>query len=132
MNARIENGNLIIKQETTYSLGGNLDLRGTTLTEKVPKTNSIWKHTNGNIYRVILITNLLTQRPDKYPITISYENIYLPDTPWSKKFSDWYRSMTIIDDPLELDAIFGIDSNKIDRMFGIEPCEMPGIYKNNT
>lgn len=40
-------------------------------TDTVPNLKSLWKHTNGNIYQVLLVTNL----PNDvcYPMTIVYQ-----------------------------------------------------------
>lgn len=52
---------------------------------------SVWRHTNGNLYTVIM----LTDEPDagkegEYPVTVIY---YGPDGRcWPKKLSEWHRS----------------------------------------
>lgn len=60
-----------------------------------PEYGSVWEHhPTGNIYRVLLITNQQTQRPDKYPITVVYENTNTGTT-WSRPLSEWHRSMSL-------------------------------------
>ncbi len=60
-----------------------------------PKVWSEWQHKNGNQYRVVTMANTQTTRPDEYPVTVVYENIH-NGVIWSRKFSDWHRSMTEI------------------------------------
>lgn len=76
--------------------------------KNIPEIGSIWRHKNGNLYRVVLITNTESTRQDEYPTTVSYENIH-NKTLWSRAYARWHGSMTAVDDPLELDALFGID-----------------------
>ncbi len=57
-----------------------------------PKTNQVWQHRNGNFYRVILLTNVDSDRPE-YPETVVYENIDNGKR-YSRLLSDWHRSMT--------------------------------------
>jgi len=66
------------------------------MTGKV-KQGSRWQHTNGNQYRVMTLANELTQRPDQYPVTVVYQNIYTQSV-WSRPLSDWHRSMTEVED----------------------------------
>lgn len=61
----------------------------------LPKTWSVWEHTNGNKYRVMLVTNNNDYKSDKYPATVVYENI-VNGTHWPRPLSDWYRSMTLV------------------------------------
>jgi len=60
--------------------------------EKVPKVGEFWRHRNGNLYMVTLLTNLQSERPHSYPITVVYvgSNHYV----WSRPLWDWHRSMT--------------------------------------
>ncbi len=58
---------------------------------KPPELGTVWKHTNGNIYRVIMITNIKTVRPIQYPVTVVYENTDT-GTLWSRPVEQWYRS----------------------------------------
>lgn len=57
---------------------------------------SRWKHSNGSTYAVLLITNEHSENQDRYPTTVVYRD-YDYKT-WSKPLSDWYRSMTKIED----------------------------------
>jgi hypothetical protein len=67
---------------------------------EVPKLGSVWRHKNGNVYRVILITNELSKKAE-YPITVCYENFHaLPDGTrgkWSRHLRRWHGSMTEIE-----------------------------------
>lgn len=58
-----------------------------------PEQGSLWKHTNGNIYRVSYVSNVDTTRPEQYPVTVVYGNVNNGSI-WSRPLSDWYRSMT--------------------------------------
>lgn len=50
-------------------------------------------HTNKGLYTPIMITNLDTKYPEKYPVTVVYigEN----GKYWSRPFSEWSRSFQI-------------------------------------
>lgn len=56
-----------------------------------PKPGQVWRHYNGNLYEVLMITNL----PDteKYPRTIVYRTV-LNGNIWSRRYTDWHRSFT--------------------------------------
>jgi hypothetical protein len=56
-----------------------------------PEVNQIWQHRNGNLYKVIAITNLPDE--ERYPKTIVYQNINNMSL-WSRRFDDWHRSFT--------------------------------------
>lgn len=62
-----------------------------------PKIGSLWGHRNGNLYRVIMYTNRQPDRQDDYPTTIVYVNLNNQE-PYSRKLTDWHRSMTWIKD----------------------------------
>lgn len=57
------------------------------------KPNTLWKHTNGNKYKVLVLTNQKSERHEQYPITVVYQN-YETKSLWSRPLSDWHRSMT--------------------------------------
>ncbi len=59
----------------------------------IPKISLKWRHHSGRVYRIVLITNLETQRPDEYPVTVVYANVE-NGTVWSRPASDWDRSFT--------------------------------------
>lgn len=79
------------------------EIKDTEPNPAIPKIGSCWRHSNGNEYEVIEITNL----PDdaRYPLTISYRGS--SGQKYSRFFSDWYRSMTLIADaePTDEDAL---------------------------
>lgn len=60
--------------------------------QEVPEINSVWIHTSGTEpYIVLLITNLDATKDD-YPVTVVYQGT--DGKVWSRKLSDWHRSMT--------------------------------------
>jgi hypothetical protein len=63
---------------------------------QIPAHKSLWKHKNGNIYEVLMITNLESERPE-YPITVVYCNARNFKV-WSRPLSEWHRSMTRIEE----------------------------------
>lgn len=58
-----------------------------------PAPRSVWRHTNGNLYRVLHITNLAHVSPD-YPPHVVYCTLRTPEHVWSRPLSDWLRSFT--------------------------------------
>lgn len=60
---------------------------------KEPIVHSRWRHRNGNIYKVICVTNLPDE--DRYPKTVVYVN-ETNHTLWSRRYDDWHRSFTLI------------------------------------
>ena len=59
------------------------------------ETGSDWRHRNGNVYIVLMITN----QPDdeRYPKTSVYENVE-NGTLWSRRYDDWHRSFVPVGD----------------------------------
>lgn len=55
-----------------------------------PTIGSRWKHHNGNLYTVLLLTNSESTRPEEYPITVVYQGAN--GLIWSRPLSNWYRS----------------------------------------
>lgn len=53
---------------------------------------SKWRHRNGASYTVIMLTNLYTESPEVYPITVVYRGDN--GKVWSRPLNDWHRSMT--------------------------------------
>lgn len=64
--------------------------------QELPEHMSIWLHTSGERYRVILVANEGSDRPGEYPITIVYRRLS-DNTVWSRPFSRWYPSFTEIE-----------------------------------
>lgn len=58
-----------------------------------PVPGSIYRHTNGGLYRVIMLTNLSVAR-DGHPPDVVY--VGQNGSIWSRRLSDWGRSMTLI------------------------------------
>lgn len=71
-----------------------------TATPDIPAISSLWRHKKGDVYMVYDVTNEGTDKPDEFPVTISYRNI---DT--GRKFSRalwrWHGSFT----PLSPDEV---------------------------
>lgn len=57
-----------------------------------PTLQSLWQHRNGNVYRVLMFTNVETDRQREYPTTIVYQNIKSGNR-YSRRLIDWDRSM---------------------------------------
>lgn len=55
------------------------------------------RHKNGNVYRVLMLTNTKTERPEQYPVTVIYRNIE-NGTVWSRPLDDMDRSFVIAND----------------------------------
>lgn len=64
----------------------------------IPKVTSKWRHKNGNIYTVLLVTNLAAQI-DEYPVTVVYCDERLNF--WSRPLSHWHGSMTLIQEDFQ-------------------------------
>lgn len=62
-----------------------------------PRVGSVWSHYNGNHYRVLMFTNVETNRQDEYPTTIVYQNTKNLKA-YSRKLIDWHRSMVLVGD----------------------------------
>jgi hypothetical protein len=56
-----------------------------------PDIGESYEHRNGNVYKVMLITNLDSTRLEQYPITVVYINLN-NGTIWSRPVNDWFRS----------------------------------------
>ena len=63
-------------------------------TDAAPEINSTWRHTSGALYKVAVITNEASTRPE-YPPTVVY--VSANDVWWSRPVADWRRSMTPAD-----------------------------------
>lgn len=67
------------------------------MADEVPSRGSIWRHSNGAVYTVILLTNTEGDDPakrEKYPPTVVY--LGRNGKVWSRPLADWHRSMTRI------------------------------------
>lgn len=61
-----------------------------------PAAGSIWRHRNGNLYRVEEIGNaesVVDGRSVRYPPTVWYRNT-ANNKPYNRRVDDWHRSMT--------------------------------------
>jgi len=56
-----------------------------------PEVGRYYQHRNGNLYKVILISNIESTRLEKYPVTVIYKN-EANGTIWSRPADDWFRS----------------------------------------
>ena len=64
----------------------------------LPEANSVWEHTNGNLYIVLMIANEHTADPEKYPVSVVYQGTN--GNVWVRPANDWHRSMTLTEGPL--------------------------------
>lgn len=55
-----------------------------------PADGSLWIHYNGNVYRVICLTN--KPNTERYPLMVVYQG--KNGELWSRRADDWHRSMT--------------------------------------
>lgn len=67
---------------------------------KTVRPGQIWRHYNGNEYRVLMLAN--TEGDDeskqkKYPPTVVYRGNN--GRTWARRLDDWHRSMTLISQP---------------------------------
>jgi hypothetical protein len=53
-----------------------------------PFPGTLWRHHNGNTYRVLFLTNIETERQDKYPTTVVYQNT-INNKRYSRRLVDW-------------------------------------------
>lgn len=68
--------------------------QGLTPEPEAPKPGSAWRHRNGAVYEVLMITNCESTR-DEYPPTVVYRGIGNGKL-WSRRLDDWHRSMTLV------------------------------------
>lgn len=59
-----------------------------------PAPGSIWQHSNGNRYCVVMITNADSDK-EKYPTTVVHRNVFNGKI-YSRELSDWHRSMSSV------------------------------------
>lgn len=64
--------------------------------DSLPTDKSLYRHTNGGVYRITGYANQETQKPDQYPVTIIYQNV-VNGTTWCRPASEWARSFTPVD-----------------------------------
>ena len=60
----------------------------------IPSPNSLWRHTNGNVYKVLHVANLDAEesRMREYPVTVVYQG---PDGRiWAKPLEGFLASRT--------------------------------------
>lgn len=62
-----------------------------------PAVDSRWKHYNGNLYRIVLVSNVKTSDQAKYPTTVVTANVHTGAF-YSRPLLDWERSMTQVTD----------------------------------
>lgn len=62
------------------------------LDPKDPRVEDLWRHKNGNTYRVLFVTNL-GKRSEEHPPQVVYAGAF--GNVWSRPLSDWHRSMTL-------------------------------------
>jgi len=57
--------------------------------------NTVWQHSNGNLYSILVVTNLHSQNPNYTPVVVyqGSSNGHI----WSRPIEDWFRSFTLIE-----------------------------------
>lgn len=55
------------------------------------QAGTTWSHRNGNVYRVVAVSNLHSDK-DEYPPYVTYQGGN--GRIWTRLLSDWHRSMT--------------------------------------
>lgn len=65
------------------------------LIQKIPSKGDSYRHTNGNIYKIILIANKHSKNA-KYPITVIYTGTN--NRIWAKSLSNFTYTMTQVDE----------------------------------
>lgn len=70
------------------------------MSTQIPEIDSLWKHKEKNtLYRVILITNEKTERPEEFPITVCYQDIKIKVF-WSRPLDKFLERMELISDQI--------------------------------
>lgn len=65
-----------------------------------PAVDSLWKHSNGNVYKVLFIANAVTKDPIQHPTTVIFYNVNT-GTMFTRAAYDWDRSLTALPGPGE-------------------------------
>lgn len=70
----------------------------TTVKQEPPKVRapSIWRHTDGRLHRVIMLINVDTKHPDRYPVQVV--TLGMCGANRSRPLADWHRSYTWVKD----------------------------------
>lgn len=60
-----------------------------------PRPGQVWRHKNGSLYTVLLVTNVAAQRDRRgeYPMTVVYTNA--AGQSWSRTLDRWYGSFKL-------------------------------------
>lgn len=56
-----------------------------------PNPGSIWRHTSGAVYEVLLLANEEADDPQKWPTTVVYQGLVSRKV-WARRLSGWHRS----------------------------------------
>lgn len=79
-------------------IAGDFTVKTRVAATHIPEDNSLWMHKSGDLYRVLFVTNLLSEKEDYIP-TVVYEH-EVSGIKWSRPLTDWARSMTAYDQKL--------------------------------
>lgn len=68
----------------------------------IPNIGSLWIHKEkDSIYRVLLITNEKTERPEEFPVTVCYQDVNTKAI-WSRPLEQWLERVEPEDSNVEL------------------------------
>jgi len=59
-----------------------------------PAPGTRWSHKNGNVYEVVMLSNLGSSDVQRYPVYITYKGAN--GLVWTRALHDWHRSMTAL------------------------------------
>ena len=61
-----------------------------------PMPRSIWKHHSGRRYKVVMLANMDTTQPDRYPVHVVYVGV-ANGKAWTKTLTNFYKTMEPVD-----------------------------------
>lgn len=89
----------------------------------VPALRSVWRHKNGNLYRIEALTNVVestvaVDRQIEYPTTVVYSNI--ENGKWySRQLARWHGSMTLYQEALPTVDQISSETAELISWFGV-------------
>ncbi len=67
-----------------------------TIKSKQIDIGSVWLHTKGFRYKVLMLVNLQSENLIKFPPSVVYQR-EVDNTLWSRPIDNWFESMTLIE-----------------------------------